>query len=84
MKVIKAIFEFRGWRFEFEPGEKREWHGRMIIKWYVKAWHNKELVYNAGYLAFVPSAYICRTIIKHNFKKPMSAKRKKQVIKNLR
>lgn len=59
MKIVEAIFKFRGWTFTFKPVRKKKLHGRMYIQWSVIVeWRGKK--YKGGYYAFTPSAHICR------------------------
>jgi len=61
MKVQQAIFIFKGWKFTWIPVKKKrlEKGGRFYIEWeIIIEWRNKK--YKGGYMAFTPSASICR------------------------
>lgn len=63
MKICEAIFLFNGWKFLFTPDGKQKMNGRIYTKWKVVVEHKGEK-YITHYLAFVPSAHICRVIKK--------------------
>lgn len=63
MKIKRAIYEFRGYTFTFTPFRKRKLRGRLITRWKIIVDYRGKK-YRIDYLAFVPSAHICRFIKK--------------------
>lgn len=63
MKLKEATYKFRGWVFVFTPFRKRKLRGRIYTMWKVIVeWRGKK--YKTYYLAFTPSAFICRFLKK--------------------
>jgi len=85
MKVIKAKFWFRGFEFEFSllGRKKPDFSDRVYNIWVVVVIRNKEPQSRHEIFAFVPSACICKIILKRYYKRPLSKKRIKQISKNL-
>jgi len=66
MKIVEAVFKFKDYVFSFKQVDTHKQHGRTYKKWEVTVdYRNKKYV--THYLAFVPSAHICRRIKKNGY-----------------